>query len=658
MRINKFHTYFKKKYIVIDLFIIIVSAIIPILISQFNSEKPQHRYYHIENFRYGKNPSEIRCNRGDTLHLSFSSKDTGHSFFLEEFDIDVKVSPGNGKVLEFKASDPGIPPLVKDTVLIVAEHPGIYKYFISKSNYRCHVWCGPMHAFEHGNLITSPNLLLNLGLGLIFGMFLVSIRRIRAPGGNESLEDNNYDYINAPDILKRYPLLKKIIQKNWFQPALMFLGAIFLYVVILTTLFGTQMSGRNLGIMLVWTVWLFLVISIFTPLGGRIWCLACPLPMIGEFIQRRAITNVRTERTYEYRNKFFGLNFKWPEILRNGWLRLFFFMITGTLSTTFVARPQYTGIAILTLLFLSTIMALIWKFRSFCQFICPINAFIGLYSKLGKLAIRKTDQSICSKCAPDFCEFGSPNGWACPYELNVKNIDTNFDCGMCTECMRSCLYDNVTFKWRRFGSESMISDASTAWTSIALLVLGISYCIVYLGHWSVVRDYVNILDKGNWDLFGIYTILLWSSALVFVPLLFYVVTFISKWLSGSPDKTSRLMITSSGALLPIGLFIWIAFIIQMLFTNVSFIAQSLSDPFGWGWNLLGFAGTPWIQFFPRLVPWIQVVAILTGFYYSVRNLKRIWLPKTNDKKSAIFGIFPLNTLLLIISGSMIWLFAN
>lgn len=652
MLINKFRELFRKN-IGTDLLIILTAAAVPVLFAHLNSEKPQNRYIHIENFRYGKNPSEIMVNHGDTLHLTFSSEDTGHSFFLEEFDIDVKVNPGNGKVMVFKASDPGHPPKIKDTVVVVAQHSGIYNYFVSKSHYRCHVWCGPMHAFEHGNLIILPNTLLNLGLGMLAGFLLVAFRRA-GKFDISSLESKS----KSVDLFKRFPSAKKLVEKNWFQPAMMFLAAIFLYVVLLTTLFGTQMSGRNLGIMLVWVVWLFLLVSILTPLGGRIWCLVCPLPMLGEFAQRKAVTYVNDEKTDGYWNKLSGLKKTWPEKLRNSWPRLTFFMVTGTLSTTFVAEPKYTGLAILLLVVMSTGMALIWKFRSFCQFLCPINAFISLYSKMGKLAVRKSDDVVCDKCTPEFCEFGSPNGWACPYELSIKTLDSNFECGMCTECMRSCMYENVTFKWRKFGSEYKITDISTAWTAIAMLVLGIAYCIVYLGHWSVVRDYVNILDKANYGLFGIYTVVLWSAALLIAPMLFYAVTYISKRLAGLKQKTMKLMIDSSGALLPIGLFVWIAFIIQMLFTNVTFIAQSLSDPFGWGWNLLGFAGTPWIQFMPRLVPFIQVIAILAGFYYSAKNLTKIWAGLTGDVSTARLGMIPTLLLLAAVSASMIWFFAG
>jgi len=99
------------------------------------------------------------------------------------------------------------------------------------------------------------------------------------------------------DLFNKAIWLKILIAKSWFQPTLMLISGLFLYVVVLTTLFGTQMSGRNLGVMLVWIVWLFTIIFILTPLNGRIWCTVCPIPLVGEFLQRLAITRVRAGST-------------------------------------------------------------------------------------------------------------------------------------------------------------------------------------------------------------------------------------------------------------------------------------------------------------------------------------------------------------------------
>jgi heme/copper-type cytochrome/quinol oxidase subunit 2 len=76
-------------------------GLVPAIASQFFIPEPVSRNIHVRNFRYGKDPSVIRCNRGDTVHLTFSTDDTGHSFFLEEFDIDAKVSPARELVEVF-----------------------------------------------------------------------------------------------------------------------------------------------------------------------------------------------------------------------------------------------------------------------------------------------------------------------------------------------------------------------------------------------------------------------------------------------------------------------------------------------------------------------------------------------------------------------------
>ena len=60
--------------------------------------QPGTRKIHMETFRYGTSPSIIRANRGDRLSLTFSTRDTGHSFFLQDYRIDAKISPASETV--------------------------------------------------------------------------------------------------------------------------------------------------------------------------------------------------------------------------------------------------------------------------------------------------------------------------------------------------------------------------------------------------------------------------------------------------------------------------------------------------------------------------------------------------------------------------------
>ena len=638
--------------------ILLAFAAIPAGFCQFLAQPPRTRHIHVTAFRYGKRPSVIRCNRGDRLHLTFSTLDTGHSFFLEEFDIDAKISPGSRNIQLFSARRPEEPSMTAAEVVITAEHPGWLRYLVSKSHYRCHVWCGPMHAFEHGNLIIWPNTLLCAGLGLLAGIPLVGFLGLRHELRKSTASPEPVSPTDGWDVFRHVPWLKRTLRLREFQFAWIVVTMAALYLVILTSLFGTKVSGRNFGVMVTWVVWLFLLTAVLTPLGGRIWCMACPLPVLGEFIQRLAIFGVRTGSTGSYNNRFFGLGLRWPGWLANDWPRIVAFLTLGTLSTALVAVPRFTGWIVLGLLVLASLMPLVWQLRTFCRYLCPVTAFVTLYSKSAKLALRGADPAICGRCTLRSCQNGSHKGWACPYGLCVAQINENTDCGMCCECIRTCPYDNVTLRWRPFAHETAIRSNGQAWLAMGMLVLAAVYCLVHLGHWPILRDCVNVLDKGNWGLLTLYAAVLWSIALVGLPGVMLMTAAAGRRLAGIGYPVRSVMTASTGALVPMGLMLWIAFVVPMLLVNVSFVGQALSDPFGWNWDLLGTANAPWRQLWPSAIPWIQVACVLTGLGYGLRCAWRIWLEITGQPKAALFGMMPLSTFLTAFSGYFVWFFAN
>ncbi len=641
---------------ILPILIVLSFGIIPAIICQFFVKTPGSRYIHIRSFRYGKDPSVIRCNRGDTLHLTFSSDDTGHSFFLEEFDFDAKVSPSREDVTVFKTSDPTSKPVTEREVVFVARHPGILNYIVARSNYRCHVWCGPMHAFEQGKLVIFPNSLLVFSFGCIVGIVFLWLRgMVWRTTPVIATEEKLTDY---KDLFAGSGFLKKLVVSRWPQILMMIFAMIMIYIVILTSVLGTKVSGRNLGVLLMWAIWLFFLVAVLTPFFGRIWCTICPLPLFGDWIQRRSFFSPASGTTKSYNNKFFGLFLKWPLWLTNDWPRLIVFMLLATFSTTLVATPIISGITVLMLLLVPTLMSSIWELRAFCRYICPVSVFVGPFSRMSMLSIRNKSQAVCDRCKPKFCQNGSQEGWGCPYGLNVGELNENSDCGLCLECTRSCKYNNVSLYKRPFASELGTRNYGQAWLSIAIFTLAIVYSILYEGHWPIVRDYVNILDKGNWGLFGIYSILVWSLALVIMPGLLFLLSFAGLKFSKAVQSPRTSFLMSSGSLLPLGLTLWIAFVIPMLFVNVSFILQSLSDPFGWGWDFLGTANTPWHQLLPRYIPIFQSLIILTGLYFSMRNLRRSWKNLGLKPEKEFLLLLPTAVFIIATAIAMLVFFTN
>ena len=115
--------------------------------------------------------------------------------------------------------------------------------------------------------------------------------------------------------LTRYPWIKRAIRGRWVQWSVSaFMLAGFL-LAILTGIFGTPVGSRNFGVIFVWIVWWAAVIILLVPLAGRLWCSVCPLPLPGEWLQRRALLRVRPG------SKLHTLGLRWPRALRNIWLQ-------------------------------------------------------------------------------------------------------------------------------------------------------------------------------------------------------------------------------------------------------------------------------------------------------------------------------------------------
>jgi len=631
---------------------ILAIGIISALSAQLIQYKPITKHIHIRNFRYGKDPSVIRCNRGDSLLLTFSTDDTGHSFFLEEFDMDAKVSPASKKVSVFKTSTPTHEPLITDTVKVEANYPSLYKYFFSKSYYRCHVWCGPMHAFEQGKLVIWPNTLLIFALGCIVGIFMIWIWTF-----STSTKSIGKDQNKRIDLFKKIPTLGKLLTSRWVQIILILLALLMMYVAIITSVFGTKVSGRNLGVLLMWAIWLFVLVAILTPFFGRAWCSICPLPFFGDWLQRSSLFSPLRGKRDGYNNDYNGFFLKWPRQLSGNWLRLVFFLFLSTFSVTLVATPRISGLAILALILIPTLMSLIWRHRAFCNYLCPVSVFISPFSGLSPIAIGPKSQAKCDVCQQNFCEKGSAKGWACPYGLNVGKMDETVDCGLCLECLRSCAFKNVTMIKRPFGYVQPVRNSSEALLSIAIFTMSVVYSLVYLGVWPTLRDYVNILDKENWDLFGIYSSVIWLLVLAIIPSLLLLLAYLGRRWAKSKAEIRSIFYAYTSFLIPLGMMFWIGFVVPMLFVNVTFIAQSASDPFGWGWDFFGTSNIPWHQFMPEYIPWIQAILALSGFNLCMRNIRK-WTSEVEEKAAVLKLALPITLFLFAISVFMIFFYTN
>jgi hypothetical protein len=211
-----------------------------------------------------------------------------------------------------------------------------------------------------------------------------------------------------------------------------------------------------------------------------------------------------------------------------------------------------------------------------------------------------------------------------------------------------------------------------------MLTLAMVYSLTIHSPWPAVRDTVNVVDKASWSEFAFFAASMAALALTVVPLLFWLavgwgnsLTRRSNFTPSAPvpvlsaadgmtlqAKTGEVFKRTMPALIPLGLGMWAAFFIPVVLTNSTFILYTLSDPFGWGWNLFGTAGMPWIQIWPSAVPWLQTVAVLMGVALGLRKGYHLWLDETMEKRVALSGFAPTAGLMGLSAASMLVYFTS
>ncbi|MDD5542187.1 MAG: 4Fe-4S binding protein [Acidobacteriia bacterium] len=450
------------------------------------------------------------------------------------------------------------------------------------------------------------------------------------------------------DVFAHLPWLKGLVRMRSFQFLVILPNLFLFYLFLIAGFFGTPIGNRNIIIVFVWILWWFVLIAVMMPFGSRLWCTMCPLPFFGDWLQRRSVVGVRSGKSPGTLNKFFGLQKRWPKRLSNIWLQNFGFLFLATFSALLVTRPLVSAIVFGVLILLAAGMALVYRLRTFCNYICPISGFLSLYAMTSTVELRSADKEVCLKCTTKSCIRGSDKGWACPWNVYMGKLDRNNYCGLCFECVKSCPNDNISLYLRPFStSDVALRGYDEVWKACIMLMLAFSYSIVLLGPWGWLKDWANISEKHNWGGFGMFAAGQALLALVIFPALFYLSIRLGKWYARADDvSTKELFLKYAYMLVPMGLLAWIAFSVPLIMVNGSYIVSVASDPLGWGMNLLGTAEFPWKPLWPQWVPFAQVPILLAGLYFGLRGLHKVGSQLFKDPTQLFRSMIPPAVLLL------------
>jgi polyferredoxin/plastocyanin len=582
--------------------------------------------------KFEYSPNVITVRRGEKVAIKLVSEDVTHGFFLDGYGEETTVSPGEIKLVGFTADKTG------------------------RFTFRCTVTCGHFHPYMVGHLKVLPNkkyeagIFMVLALGLGFGV--LSRRR----KGNRLFGIIPLEW--RFDLTKYRPI--RALFKSRLFPLVFILLNLFVFAVVLVAgLVGGFSAGNvNFGVMVVWILWWVLLMTLFVPIVGRFWCMVCPFPLVGDWLQRGKLVGVG-------RQKSLGLNKKWPRQFRNLWPVTACFIMTTLFIGFFTVQPFATFVLLGVIVLAAIAVALVYEKRTFCLYLCPVSGFQGLYANFAACEVRVKDPEICKTHTPKTCYVGNECGYGCPWMELPFDMNRNTYCGLCLECFKTCPHDNMAFNIRPFGTDLLTERRRTddlnnrrgldeAFKSLTMIGILFAFFLTMQGPYGWIRDMVGASTLGGYGLFVAAYVAL---NFLLVPGVFLLFSYLSKMVSGDAGVSlKKVFIGFSYSLIPIGVARWAAFSLGIMLPNGSYLPRVFSDPFARGWDLLGTAGFPWTPFLTGALPYLQLSILFVGLLFSLEYGHRFARQIFTTEHRAARGWIPMMVFLLALGMSFVWLF--
>ena len=290
-----------------------------------------------------------------------------------------------------------------------------------------------------------------------------------------------------------------------------------------------------------------------------------------------------------------------------------------------------------------------------------VGRISGLYALFSALEIRPRDPNVCkSTCHTHDCFHGNDRGYGCPTYQYLGAMDKNTYCIYCAECIKTCPYDNVAVNIRPFGQD-MVKGTHVRFDEAAMVIVmlamttfhGVTMTPVWGATVSTLQRAASLpyLASFTIGMFGFLAVLAAT---------YYGFAALSHKMAPIPGMTRRqLSIRYAYAFLPIALFYHFAHNSMHFFVEGAAIVPVLSDPLGWGWNLLGTAAMRPGALLPAPAVWtIMLAFIFAGQMWSLFAVRRISLQVCGSESLALRSRAPLVAAMIGYSILSLWIAAQ
>ncbi len=446
------------------------------------------------------------------------------------------------------------------------------------------------------------------------------------------------------------PWIKKFLKSAWFQPVFQIPFLVGFIVIMIAGIFDVQEGDINIATLLIWTIWWAAIIFTFV-LAGRIWCMMCPVGAIQDWIGRLA-----------------SLGRDFPKPLRNIYLSsgIFFALTWWDSFSGIVNKPALTAYLLIGFFAVAAVMAVIYKGRTFCRYVCPIGGLIGIYSMFSPLELRNKCLEVCRDHKVKECIKGTEKTYPCPMFVTPMTLDRNNYCNFCSECIKSCSQNNIAIRFRSFAKDLWVSSKGYLDEALLAIVL-VGITIIVTG--VMVEPWHNWMDAVGkilpFDALGIvshatrekatFLIVFTMGSLIVAPTLLLTASLIV-WKSTGPESPltlKRTFIQFAYMLIPVGISMHLAHNINHLFKEGPEVIPSVGRLI----NILAGTGSLDWRAAPIMgnesIFWLQMGIFVVMNIFSLYAGYRIAVKNYGDKALRAFVPMALLAVLLMVTNAFI-----
>ncbi|HEX4915758.1 MAG TPA: 4Fe-4S binding protein [Vicinamibacterales bacterium] len=94
------------------------------------------------------------------------------------------------------------------------------------------------------------------------------------------------------DLLRASPRRGRLLRQRWFPLVIAFPLLMLTATFVTAGLLGTPVGNSNGLVIFVWILWWFVLMAVLVPFASRSWCGVCPVPLLGDWLQRRRVVGV------------------------------------------------------------------------------------------------------------------------------------------------------------------------------------------------------------------------------------------------------------------------------------------------------------------------------------------------------------------------------